>query len=66
MWVRIGVVTTDKELIIDGLPNVSITGPTYKVDVTVEGLKTRALIDNGSQVSLVRTEMLPRLKKLNN
>ena len=66
MWVHVGVVITDKETIVDGLPNVSITGPTYKVDVTVEGLKTRALIDNGSQVSLVRTEMLPRLKELNN
>ena len=66
MWVRVGVVTTAKETMVDGLPNVSITGPTYKVDVTVEGLKTRALIDNGSQVSLVRTEMLPRLKELNN
>ena len=66
MWVRVGVVTTDKEAIVDGLPDVSITGPTYKVDVTVEGLKTRALIDNGSQVSLVRSEMLLRLKELNN
>ena len=66
MWIRVGVVTTDKETIAKELPNVDITGPTYKVDVTVEGLKTRALIDNGSQVSLVRTEMLPRLKEMNN
>ena len=66
MWIHVGIVTTDKETIAKELPNVDITGPTHKVDVTVEGLKTRALIDNGSQVSLVRTEMLPRLKEMNN
>ena len=66
MWVRVGVVTTDKEKVVDEVRNVNITGPTYKVDVTVEGLKTRALIDNGSQVSLVCTEMLPRLREINN
>ena len=66
MCVRVGVVTTDKEMVVDELPNMNVTGPTYKVNVTVEGLKTRALIDNGSQVSLVCTEMLPRLRELNN
>ena len=61
-----GVVTTDKEAAVNELPNVDITSPTYKVDMTVDGMKTRALIDNGSQISLVRTEMLPKLKDLNN
>ena len=61
-WIRVRVLTAE--------PNseqtaVSNTGPTYKVDVVVEGLKSRALVDNGSQISLVRTEMLPKLKEIN-
>ena len=47
-------------------PRMSVTGPTYKVDIVVEGYKTRALLDNGSQVSLVRAEMLPKIEERNN
>ena len=36
------------------------------MNVVVEGLQSRALVDNGSQISLVHTEMLPKLKGLNN
>ena len=64
LWVRI--VTTDQKTVTNQTSDVDTVGPTYKADVTVERLKTRALIDNGSQVSLVRTEMLPKLRKLNN
>ena len=63
MWVHVGVVNGDKQTVINELPNIDTTGPTYKVDVTVEGIKTRVLIDLGY---LVRTEMLPRLKDLKN
>ena len=56
-WIRVGVLTAE--------PAVSTTGPTYKVDVIVEEIKSRALVDNGSQISLVRTEMLPKLKEIN-
>ena len=35
------------------------------VDVEVEGVKTRALMDNGSQVTLVRCEQLHRIKEHN-
>ena len=59
LWVRI--VTTDQKTVTNQTSDIDTVGPTYKADVTVEGLKTRALIDNGSQVSLVRTEMLPKL-----
>ena len=41
-------------------------GPTYKVDVELEGVKIRALVDNGSQVMLMRSELLPRIKEHNN
>ena len=47
-------------------PRTSVTGPSYKVDIVVEGFKTRALLDNGSQVSLVRAEMLPKIEQKNN
>ena len=36
------------------------------MNVVVEGLQSRALVDNDSQISLVRSEMLPKLKELNN
>ena len=51
---------------VSHLPQTSVTGPTYKVDVVVEGLKTMALLDNGSQVSLVRAEMLSKIDQKNN
>ena len=40
-----------------------IVGPTYKVDVTVDGIKTRALLDHGSQVTIVRQQLLPMVKE---
>ena len=55
-WIRVGVLTAEPD---SEQTAVSTTGPTYKVDVIVEGLKSRALVDHGSQISLVRTEMLP-------
>ena len=61
-WIWVGVVTAEPN---SEQPAVGNTGPTYKVDVVVEGLKSRALVDNGSQISLVRTEMLPKLKEIN-
>lgn len=64
LWVR--VVTTDQKDVANQTSGADTADPTYKVDVTVEGLKTRALIDNGSQVSLVHTEMLSKLRELNN
>ena len=38
-------------------------GPTYKVDVVVDSLKTRALLDHGAQVSIVRRELLPKIRE---
>ena len=38
-------------------------GPVYKVDVEIEGLKTRALLDHGAQVSLIRKQMLPQIQE---
>ena len=62
-WVRVRVLTAAEECKQNAVSN---TGPTYKVNVVVEGLHSRALVDNDSQISLVHTEMLPKLKKINN
>ena len=43
----------------------SATGPTYKIDIVVEGFKTRALLDNGCKVALVRAEVLPKIEQKN-
>ena len=51
---------------VSHLSQTSVTGPTYKVDIVVEDFKTRALLDNGLQVSLVRTEILPKIEQKNN
>ena len=38
-------------------------GPSYKVNVVVEGVKTRGFLDHGVQVSLVCKELLPAIKE---
>ena len=50
LWTRV-VSASDQGNSPDHSP---VVGPTYKVDVTIEGVKTRALLDHGSQVSIVR------------
>jgi len=42
---------------------VRTRGPTYKVDIVVDGVKTRALLDHGAQVSIVRRELLPKVRE---
>ena len=61
--VCVRVLTTEEETEQNSVSN---TGPTYKVNVVIEGLQFRALVGNGSQISLVRTEMLAKLKERNN
>ena len=36
-------------------------GPTYKVDIDENGIKTRGFLDHGAQVTLVRKELLPAI-----
>ena len=38
-------------------------GPVYKVNVELEGVRTRALLDHGAQVSLLRSQLLPVVKE---
>ena len=44
---------------------VAARGPTYKVDIVVDGVRTRALLDHGAQVSLARKQLLPVIKERN-
>ena len=62
LWLR--TVTAE----CDQLPEKRSTaarGPTYKVDIMVDGVKTRALLDHGAQVSLARRQLLPVIKERN-
>ena len=40
-----------------------LVGPAYKVEVTVEGVRTRALLDHGAQVTIVRRQLLGKAKE---
>ena len=55
-WIRVLTATKEDNVADDKV--IKLVGPTFKVDVEVEGVKTRALVDNGSQVTLVRGELL--------
>ena len=61
-WICVRVLTAESMLKQTAVSN---TGPTYKVNVVVEAFKSRILLDNGLQISLVRTGMLPKLKEIN-
>ena len=39
-----------------------VRGPIYTVIVNVDGVRTRAFLDFGAQISLVRRQMLPNIK----
>ena len=56
-WMR--TVTATKES-NQGAANTR--GPSYKINVVVEGVKTRGFLDHGAQISLIRKELLPAIK----
>ena len=57
------------QLITDGedtSPNsttLSLRGPVCKAIVQVEGIRTQALVDFGPQATLIRCQMLPKIKE---
>jgi len=59
-WMRILTVHSEEKM--DQKAGAKLSGPTFKVNIMVEGVKTRALLDNGSQVTLVRVELFPKIK----
>ena len=42
--------------------NAKVVGSVYKVNVIVGGILTQAFIDSGSQVCIVRKQLLPYIK----
>ena len=59
-WTRILSTSNSNQKLSSTLP---VVGPTYKVNVTVDGVKTHALLDHGSQVTIVRQQLLPMVKE---
>ena len=57
-WMR--TITARKEN-NEGTANTE--GPSFKVNVVVEGVKTRGFLDHGAQVSFMRKELLPAIKE---
>jgi len=43
-----------------------VVGSVYKVDVIIGGVPTRAFVDSGSQVCIVREQLLPYIKEKQN
>ena len=58
-WIR--VLTMNNKSAKLGQTNV--IGSVYKVDISIHGIPTRALIDSGSQVCIVRQQLLPIIKE---
>ena len=59
-WMRTVSAGTGSEIEVAEVPT---RGPTYKVDIIVDSVKTRALLDHGAQVSIVRRELLPKVRE---
>ena len=59
-WMRTVSAGTGSEIEVAEVPT---RGPTYKVDMIVDSVKTRALLDHGAQVSIVRRELLPKVRE---
>ena len=60
-WIRVLTVSETTSKYEDN--GAKLSGPTYKIDIEVEGVKTRALLDSGSQVTLVSVELLTLIEQ---
>ena len=59
-WIRVLSVS---ECTVDVKSQMNEIGSVYKVNITIHGVPTRALIDSGSQVCIIRQQMLPIIKE---
>ena len=59
-WVLSVIAEDDSE---SSTSTLCLRDPAYKVIVRVEGVRTRALIDFGAQVTLVRGQLLPKIRE---
>ena len=60
-WIRVLSVSDCTNKSAD-LCQTDVIGSMYKVDITIHGVPTRALMDSGSQVCIVRKQLLPIVK----
>ena len=60
-WVLAVATNEETTQLTDG--TVPRRGPTYKVVAEVDGIRTKAFLDHGAQVSLVRQELLPMIQQ---
>ena len=58
-WIRVLTVSNKSAK----LGQTNVIGSVYKVDISIHGIPTRALIDSGSQVCIVRQQLLPIIKE---
>lgn len=58
LWTRV-LTMKDTKTVLDSSHDAKVVGPTYKINVTVEGIPTRAFLDHGLQVTIVRRQLLP-------
>ena len=58
-WIRVLTVSNKSAK----LSQTNVIGSVYKVDISIHGIPTRALIDSGSQVCIVRQQLLPIIKE---
>ena len=60
-WIRVLSVSDCTNKSAD-LCQTDVIGSMYKVDITIHGVPARALMDSGSQVCIVRKQLLPIVK----
>ena len=58
-WIRVLTVSNKSAK----LGQTNVIGSVYKVDISIHGIPTRALIDSGSQVCIVRQQLLSIIKE---
>ena len=65
LWTRVLTLKDTAEGKQDSTPDAKSVGPAYKINITVEGIPTRAFLDHGSQVTIVRRQLLPLIQEKN-
>ena len=65
LWTRVLTLTDTVETTQGSTPDARSVGPAYKINITVEGIPTRAFLDRGSQVTIVHRQLLPMIQEKN-
>ena len=65
LWTRVLTLKDTVAATQGSTPYARSVGPVYKVNITVEGIPTRAFLDHGSQVTIVHRQLLPMILEKN-